>query len=207
MIEGQPWLWSRRDPPSPRPVSCRAYLKWGNFPHHRVYHPWCWLESLPKQPWEKIPHSGMPLNPFFKRVLDSYPGLSSKTYKTEEEALKTETAHIEPSTHAPHSTVVLTDAVSILQAFSQIGSQTTTIYLLHLSPFVEAMQSPCSRFPSTVMFLAMRLLTLWQRREQQKSKWIGLPATLRWRPSSTPSNIASGGTSAHGTTRLTRTTC
>ena len=37
----------------------------------------------------------------------------------------------------------------------------------------------------------MRLLTLWQRRAQQKCKWIGLPATLRWRPSSRPSNKAS----------------
>ena len=25
-----------------------------------VYHPWCWSERLPKQPWEKVPHSGIP---------------------------------------------------------------------------------------------------------------------------------------------------
>ena len=36
---------------------------------------------------------------------------------------------------------------------------------------------------------------LWQRRAQQKSKWIGLLATLRWRSSSRPSNTASGGLS------------
>ena len=37
------------------------------------------------------------------------------------------------------------------------------------------MQSPCNGFPPTATCLATRLLALWQRRAQQKSKWIGLP--------------------------------
>ena len=65
------------------------------------------------------------------------------------------------------------------------------------------MQSPYNGYHPTATCLAMRLLTLWQRRARQKSKWIDPPATLRWRPSSRPSNTASGGTSTHGTTRLT----
>ena len=68
-------------------------------------------------------------------------------------------------------------------------------------------QSPYNGYHLTATCLEMRLLTLWQRRAQQKSKWIDPPATLRWRPSSRPSNTAGGGTSTHGTTRLTPTTC
>ena len=44
-----------------------------------------------------------------------------------------------------------------------------------------------------------------QSRAQQRSKWIGPPATLRWRTSSRPSNTASGCMSTHGT--RTPTTC
>ena len=90
--------------------------------------------------------------------------------------------------------------------FSQIGTLTTRTYLLLLPPSAEAIQSPYSRFPPTATCLALKLLTLWQRRAQQKSKWIGLPATLRWGPSSRSSNTASGGWSTHDTTRLTPTT-
>ena len=90
---------------------------------------------------------------------------------------------------------------------SQTGILTTRTCLLRLPRFVEAMQSPCNGFPSTETCLATRLLTLWQRKAQQRSKWIGPLATLRWRPSSRPSNIASGGTSTHGTPRPTPTTC
>ena len=90
---------------------------------------------------------------------------------------------------------------------SQIGTLNSTTCLLLLPHFVDAMQSPCNGYHPTATCLAMRLLTLWQRRVQQKSKWIGPPATLTWRPSSRPSNTSSGGTSTHGTTRLTPTTC
>ena len=37
---------------------------------------------------------------------------------------------------------------------------------------------------------------------QDKSKWTGLPATLRWRPSSRPRNTASGGMSTSATKRV-----
>ena len=66
---------------------------------------------------------------------------------------------------------------------SQIGTLNTTPCLLLLPRFEEAMQSPCNGFHPTATCLATRLLTLWQRKAQQRSKWIGLPATLRWRPS------------------------
>ena len=79
--------------------------------------------------------------------------------------------------------------------FIKIGTRTTTTYLLLFPPFEEAIQSNCNGLPPTATCLAMRLLTLWQKRAQQKNKWIGLPATLRWRPSLRPSNTASGGTS------------
>ena len=89
----------------------------------------------------------------------------------------------------------------------QTGTLTTMTYLLLLPPFAEAMQSSCSGFPPTATCLAMRLLTRWQNRAQQKSRRIGLPATLKWRSPSRPSNTTSGGTSTHSTTRLTPTTC
>ena len=41
-------------------VSCRSSLELGNFPHYWLYHPWCWSERLPKRPWEKVLHSGIP---------------------------------------------------------------------------------------------------------------------------------------------------
>ena len=48
--------------------------------------------------------------------------------------------------------------------FSQIGTLTTTTYLLLFPPSAEAMQSPCSGFLPTALCLAMRLLSLWQRK-------------------------------------------
>ena len=132
--------------------------------------------------------------------------LYSTNYKAEAEALKTAAAHIEASTHASPN-VVLTDALSVLQA---LQSNRDT----ELNDLSTALASLCRRhavtyngYHRTATCLAMRLLSLWQRRAQQKSKWIDPPATLRWRPSSRPSNTARGGTSTHGTTRLTPTTC
>ena len=132
-------------------------------------------------------------------------GLYSKDYKAEAEALKTAASHIEVSTHASPNVVLLTvtDALSVLQAL-QSNWDTE---LNDLSTALASLCRPCNGYHPTATCLAMRLLTLWQRRAQQKSKWIGPPATLRWRPSSRPSNTASGGTSTHGTTRLTPTTC
>ena len=56
---GHPWSELQRDPP----MSCCSCLELGNFPHHSVYHPWCWSERLPKWPWEKVFYSGIPSNP------------------------------------------------------------------------------------------------------------------------------------------------
>ena len=91
--------------------------------------------------------------------------------------------------------------------FSQTGTLNSTTCLLLLSRFVEAMQSPCNGFPPIATCLETRLLILSQRKAQQRSKWIGPLANLRWRPTSRPSNTASGGTSTHSITRLTPTTC
>ena len=54
--------------------------------------------------------------------------------------------------------------------FSQIGTLNSATYLLRLPPIAEAMQSPCSGFPPTATCLAMRLLTLWQRRGTTKEQ-------------------------------------
>ena len=130
--------------------------------------------------------------------------LNSTNYKAEAEALKTAAAHIEVSTHASPN-VVLTDILSILQAL-----QSNRDTELNLS---TALASLCRRHAITLQWIPSHCnlpgneAADWQRRAQQKSKWIGPPATLRWRPSSKPSNTASGGTSTHGTTRLTPTTC
>ena len=90
---------------------------------------------------------------------------------------------------------------------SQIGTLNTMTCLLLMPHFVEAMQSPCNGFHPTATYLTTSLLTVWQRKAQQRSKWIGPPATLRWRPPSSPSNTASGGMSTHCTTRLSPATC
>ena len=61
---------------------------------------------------------------------------------------------------------------------SQTGTLiTTTCLLLSLLHFIEAMRSPCNGFPPIATCMATRLLTLWQR-TQQRSKWIGPPATI-----------------------------
>ena len=116
--------------------------------------------------------------------------------------------------HWYDSALILPSKLSSLQTpcpscrpSSQIGTLKSMTCLLLLPHFVDAMKSPYNGYHLTATCLEMRLLTLWQRRAQQKSKWIDPPATLRWRPSSRPSNTASGGTSTHGTTRLTPTTC
>ena len=136
-------------------------------------------------------------------------GLYSTNYKAEAEALKTAAAHIKVSTCASPSVFLLfslrTPCPSCRPS-SQTGTLNTTTSLLLLPLFVEAMQSPCNGFHPTATCLATRLLTLWQRKAQQWSKWIGPPAALRRRPSSRSSNTAGGGTSTHGTTRLTPTT-
>ena len=62
---------------------------------------------------------------------------------------------------------------------SQIGTLNSTTCLLLLPHFADAMQSPYNGYHPIATCLAMRLLTLWQRMAQQKSKWIGPPATLR----------------------------
>ena len=99
--------------------------------------------------------------------------------QAEAEALKTAAAHIEVSTHASHVLSSLQMPCPSCRPFSHIGTPSTTTYWLLLPPSAEAMQSPCSGFPPTATCLAMRLLTLCQRRARQKSKWIGPPATLR----------------------------
>ena len=92
-------------------------------------------------------------------------GLYSTNHKADAKALKTD--HIEVSTHVSPNVVLLTDVLSVLQAL-QIGTLNTSLLLL--PRFVEAMQTPCSGFPPTATCLAMRLLTLWQRKAQQRSK-------------------------------------
>ena len=62
---------------------------------------------------------------------------------------------------------------------SQIGTLKSMTCLLLLPHFVDAMKSPYNGYHLTATCLEMRLLTLWQRRAQQKSKWIDPPATLR----------------------------
>ena len=118
--------------------------------------------------------------------------------QAEAEALKTAATYIEVSTHPSHSVVLLMDALSILQS---LQSNWDTDHNGLSAPFAEAMQSPCNGYHPTATCLARRLPTLWQRRAQQKSKWVGLPATLRWRPSRR-SNTARG-MSTHDTTKLT----
>ena len=62
---------------------------------------------------------------------------------------------------------------------SQIGTLKSMTCLLLLPHFVDAMKSPYNGYHLTATCLEMRLLTFWQRRAQQKSKWIDPPATLR----------------------------
>ena len=62
---------------------------------------------------------------------------------------------------------------------SQIGTLKSMTCLLLLPHFVDAMKSPYNGYHLIATCLAMRLLTLWQRRAQQKSKWVDPPATLR----------------------------
>ena len=216
-------------------MSCRSCLQWGNFSHHSVYHPWCWSERLPKRPWEKVPHSGIPLNPLPEKVLDSrvhwgsaenavrsggagvhsqYPGgkenkirlttsLYSTNYTAEAEALKAVAGHIEVSTHASPNVVLLTDTLSVLQA---LQSNRDT----ELNDLSAALASLCRGHAVTLQWIPSHCNVpdnKTARKAQQRSKWIGPPATQRWRPSSRPSNTGSGGMSTHCTTGLTPTTC
>ena len=134
--------------------------------------------------------------------------LYSTNYKAEAEALKTAAAHIEVSTHASPNTVLLTDALSVLLAL-QSNRDTK------LNDLSAALASLCRGHVVTLQWIPSHCNvpgneaadSLAKRRAQQRSKWKGPPATLRGRPSSRPSNTASGGTSTHGTTRLTPTTC
>ena len=212
------WLllsWPHRD----SPMSCHSCLEWRNFPYHLVYHPRCWSERLTK---EKVPRSGIPSNSIPEGVLDSClhwwlcwewslewrarvciqylggredkvslaTGLYSTNCKVEAEAENSSSPH-----WSQHS--------SFQQCCPPCGCLVRPV-----GPSVKQGHWPqWPGFSPTATCLAMMLLTLWQRRAQQKNKWIGLPATLRWRPSSRPSNTVSGGLSTHSTKRLAPTTC
>ena len=106
-------------------------------------------------------------------------GLYSTNYKAEAEALKTAAAHTEVSTHASPNVVLLTDALSVLQALQSNRDTELNDLSAALASLCRGHESPCNGFHPTATCLAMRLLTLWQRTAQQKSKWIGPPATLR----------------------------
>ena len=195
---------------------------------------WAWLQmSFKTESWTHVYIDGSAENAVWNGgawVYIQYPGGRedktslttdhySTNYKAEAEALKTAAPHIEDSTHASHNVVLLTNTLSILQALqanrdtdhnncrpsSQTGTLTTTTYLCSCI----LLQNPCSH--PTVDSLPLQHVwqwgcRLWQRRAKQKSKWTDLSATLRWRPSSSPSNTANGGSSTHGTTRPPPTT-
>ena len=113
-----------------------------------------------------------------KTKLASLPAYTTN-YKAEAEALKTAAAHIKASTHASPMLSSLRTPYPSCRPSSQIGTLNSMTCLLLLPHFVDAMQSPYNGYHRTATCLAMRLLTLWQRRAQQKSKWIDPPATLR----------------------------
>ena len=105
-------------------------------------------------------------------------GLYSTNYKAEAEALKTAAAHIEASTHASPN-VVLTDALSVLQA---LQSNRDT----ELNDLSAALASLCRGHAVTLQWIPSHCnvpgnedADSLARKAQQRSKWIGPPATLR----------------------------
>ena len=142
-----------------------------------------------------------------KTKLASLPAYTPQTTKLKQKPWKEQQLILKPALTFPSKLSSLRTPCPSCRPSSQIGTLNSMTCLLLLPHFVDAMKSPYNGYHLTATCLAMRLLSLWQRRAQQKSKWIDPRATLRWRPSSRPSNTASGGTSTHGTTRLTPTTC
>ena len=96
-------------------------------------------------------------------------GLYSTNYKADAKALKTAAVHTEVSILAYPNVVLLMDALSVLRVLQSNRDTDTTICLLLLPRFVEAMQSPCNGFPPTATCLAMRLLTLCKRRHNKEA--------------------------------------
>ena len=221
-------------PPPPPPPHILPFLPGVSqlLPSFGLYQPRCWSERLPKRPWEKVSHSGIPWNQLPERVLDSrvhwwlcwecssewrgrslHPvrrrqkdkislatGLHSTNYEAEAEAQKTAAAHFEAITHASPNVVPHTGALSVLQAFQ--SSRDTEPNDLSV-----ALSSLCRGHAVTLQWIPYHCKRAWQW-----GCWLSgkgrhnKGATLRWRPSLRPSNTASGGTSTHGTTRLTPTT-
>ena len=142
-----------------------------------------------------------------KTKFASLPAYTPQTTKLKQKPWKQQQLILKPALMLLPMLSSLQTPCTSCRPSSQIGTLNSMTCLLLLPHCVDAMQSPYNGYHRTAACLAMRLLTLWQRRAQQKSKWIDPPATLRWRPSSRPSNTASGGTSTHGTTRLTPITC
>ena len=105
--------------------------------------------------------------------------LYSTNYKAEAEALKTAQPILKSAPMLLPMLSSLRTPCPSCRPSSQTGTLNSMTCLLLLPHFVEAMQSPCNGFHPTAMCLAMRLLTLWQRKAKQRSKWIGPPATLR----------------------------
>ena len=128
-----------------------------------------------------------------KTKLASLPAYTPQTTKLKQKPWKQQQLILKPALMLPPMLSSLRTPCPSCRPSSQIGTLNSMTCLLLLPHFVDAMQSPYNGNHRTATCLAMRLLTLWQRRAQQKSKWIDPPATLRWRPSSRPSNTASGG--------------
>ena len=106
-------------------------------------------------------------------------GLYSTNYKAEAEALKKAAAHIEVNTHASPNVVLLTGALSVLQA---LQSNRDTDH----NDLSTALASLCRRHAVTLQWVpshcnvpSTEAADSLQRKAQQRSKWIGPPATMR----------------------------
>ena len=104
------------------------------------------------------------------RFMTLYISLATCLYPTNYKAEAA--AHTEVSTPTSHSVVLLTDALQALQSNMDAD---------HNDP-PSALASVCRSHVVTLKWIpshcnvrAMRLLTPWQSRVQQRSKWIGLP--------------------------------
>ena len=75
-------------------------------------------------------------------------GLYSSDYNAETEALKTAAAHTEVSTHASHSVVLLTDALSILQALQSNRDTDHNDLSAALAPLCRSHTVTLQRIPS-----------------------------------------------------------
>ena len=89
-------------------------------------------------------------------------GLYLTNYKAEAQALKTTADHTEVSTPVSHSVVLLTDALSILQALqsNRNSGLSAALAALRRSHAVTLQWIPSH----TTTCLTMRLLTVWHRR-------------------------------------------